>query len=90
MRIYALLSDPDNSELEKAIKAEFKDHHFDFEDGQWFIAANGATTAEEIYDKLEESKKSGDIGSVVVLSISGYYGYASANLWDWLASRSEA
>ena len=83
MILYALLSDPDNVELSKAIKKIFPDNYFDFEDGQWFVAANG--TAREVYDKLDEGDV--DIGSIVVLSVNGYYGYASTNLWEWMASR---
>ena len=88
MRIYAILSDPGNSALIEAIKNEFSKHYFDFGDGQWFVAADNPTTAREIYEKLEGTNGV-DIGSVVILSVNGYYGYASANLWEWMSSRSE-
>ena len=89
MKLYSILSDPENSALTDAIKREFKDNWFDFEDGQQFVAANDPSTAREVYEKLD-GKNDVDIGSVVILSISGYYGYASANLWEWMASRGEA
>ena len=89
MKIYSLLSDPGNSALVEAIKKEFPDHHFDFEDGQWFVAANDPSTAREVYEKLDGTDDA-DIGSVVVVSVGAYYGYASTNLWEWMASRGEA
>ncbi len=89
MRLYAVLSDPGNEALIKAIKKEFTEHYCDFEDGQWFVAEKNPSTAMEVYEKLEGTNGV-DIGSVVILSVNGYYGYASANLWEWMASRSEA
>ena len=88
MRIYALLSDVDNPDLEKAIKRDYPGNFYDFKDGQWFIAGNG--TAVEIYKKLSREEDIGcDIGSVVVISILNYYGYASTDLWDWIKEMSE-
>ena len=88
MRIYAVLSDTDNQNLEKAIKGEFPGKYYDFGDGQWFVAGNG--TAQQIYEKLSlDEDKYGDVGSVVVLSILGYGGYASTNMWDWMVGMNE-
>ena len=88
MRLYALLSDPINENLEKAIKGEFPDRYYDFGDGQWFVSGQGA--AEQIYEKLSGNEDAyGDVGSVVVLSILGHSGYASTNLWDWMVGMSE-
>ena len=87
MRLYVLLSDTDNENLEKAIKGEFPDRYFDFGDGQWFVAGEG--TAGSIYVKLDNEKQYGDIGSLVVLSIMGYDGYASTRLWDWMIAMKE-
>lgn len=86
MRLYALLSDPDNKQLEKAIQGEFPHGFYDFGDGQWFVAGQG--TANQIYDSLSDEEKYGDIGSVVVLSLLNYGGYASTNLWDWISEMS--
>ena len=88
MRLYAILSDPGNKDLIEVIKSKFPKHFFDFEDGQWFVAEDNPSTAREVYEKLEGTNGV-DIGSVVILSVNGYYGYASANLWEWMASRSE-
>ena len=87
MRLYVLLTDPVNENLEKAIKGEFPDRHFDFGDGQWFVAGKG--TVESVYKKLDDQEKYGDVGSVVALSIVGYHGYASTDLWDWMIAMQE-
>ena len=81
MRLYTILTDPKNENLKKALERDFPKHYFDFEDGQWFVAGEG--TATEIYRQLSKDDNL-DIGSVVVISISGYNGYATVDLWDWM------
>ena len=83
MQLFAILTDPENESLEKAIKGEFPDRYFDFGDGQWFVA--GGATADRVYEKLDNADKYGDIGSLVVLLIAGRSGYASTKLWEWIA-----
>ncbi len=87
MKLYAILSDPNNEALVRAIEEHFPDNHYDFDDGQWFIAGKGTATA--VYAKLAGDEDAEDIGTVVVLSIGGYYGLASSNLWDWMSSRDD-
>ncbi len=87
MRIFVILTDPANENLEKAIKSEFPEKYYDFGDGQWFVAGEG--TASFVYGKLDNAKAYGDIGSMVVLSTLGYDGYASTKLWDWLIAMKE-
>ena len=86
MRLYSILTDPGNEELKKSLDRDFPKRYFDFGDGQWFVAGDG--TATEIYKFLSRDEEL-DIGSVVVISIAGYHGYASTDLWDWMQGMSE-
>ena len=86
MRLFAIMTDPHNKELEKALKRDFPKRYFDFGDGQLFVAGEG--TATHIYEILDKDEKL-DVGSVVVMSIVGYNGYASTDLWDWMQAMSE-
>ncbi len=85
MRLYAVLVEPNNEEIAKAIRQEFRDAHYDFKDGQWFVAGEG--TAKQICDRLGAS--GGDLDSIVVVSVSGYFGYAQTDLWEWMAASRE-
>lgn len=85
MKLYAVLVEPNNEEIAEAIRREFGGAHYDFKDGQWFVAGDG--TAKQICDKLGAS--SGDLDSIVVVSISGYFGYAQSDLWEWMAASRE-
>ncbi len=87
MQLFAILTDQINENLEKAIQEEFPDRHFDFGDGQWFVA--GGKTARAVYEKLDNEGKYGDIGSLVVLLIAGRSGYASTKLWEWMVEMGE-
>ncbi len=86
MRLFAIMTDTVNKELEIALKRDFPKRYYDFGDGQWFVAGNG--TATYVYKTLDRDENL-DIGSVVVMSIVGYNGYASTDLWDWMQAMSE-
>ena len=53
---------------------------------QWLIAAEG--TAREVSDKLGITGVEPPlIGSSVVFGISGYFGRASSEMWEWIATK---
>lgn len=49
----------------------------------WLVTANGV--AKDVSDKLGLTE--GGTGTGVVLTVSGYYGYASNAIWEWLAMK---
>ena len=80
MKLYAVLVESKNEEIAEAIREKFPKAHYDFKDGQWFVAGEG--TAREICDRLGAS--GGDLDSIVVVAVDGYYGYAQTDLWEWM------
>jgi hypothetical protein len=50
--------------------------------GLWFVS-DEAATAQQVSTKLGTAN--GGMGTVIVLSISGYHGFAPKNIWEWLA-----
>ena len=87
MKLYAVLGEPSNSQLEQAVIEKFAGRFYNFGDGQWFLAGSGTTA--QIYKTLSGngSDEEHDIGTVVVLSIGGYYGWAGQDLWEWMAAQ---
>jgi hypothetical protein len=50
----------------------------------WLVTATGAV-AKDVSDRL--GLQEGGIGTGIVLTVFGYYGYASNAIWEWLAMK---
>lgn len=86
MSVFVIVAQEQNPELEKAIIAEFPNDHFKLGGNQWLVSATG--TAKEVSTKIgisEEGKKLEGI----VFTISGYWGRATNDTWEWIVSRWE-
>lgn len=81
--IFAVLSEPENVALAAKIAAMFPDDNLSIRPGEWLIASIG--TAKEMSDKLGVTD--GSNGSAIVLATSSYYGRASNQVWEWIASK---
>ena len=80
--LFAVMSDPANVPLSNAIENLYAHSHFQIRPGQWIIAHSG--TAKELSDALDVT--TGKTGPAVIVAISGYYGRASTQLWEWMAN----
>lgn len=69
--------------LASAILEKFPSSFMQIAPGQWLVAAK-TTTAIEISNQLGISD--GTNGSGIVFAISGYYGRAATNIWEWIAA----
>ncbi|MNT98418.1 hypothetical protein D3C72_2409930 [compost metagenome] len=57
----------------------------------WLLAGYG--TAQEVCGQLGLPIKPGEAPagtSVIVTAVNGYYGYASSNIWEWIAAKQAA
>jgi len=86
MSLFAVLLPAENPKLINAIKERFPEN-YQITPTQWVISAKG--TAQQVSDKLEISVKENPIGSAVVLTITGYWGRASTDLWEWMKVKME-
>lgn len=82
--LFAVMTDPGNMVLPAALEQEFPDAHIKIRAGQWFVV--GVGTATEISNKLKITPST-DSGAAVVVAVSGYYGRASSQVWEWVASK---
>jgi hypothetical protein len=69
--------------LASAVLTKFPNAFIQIAPGQWLVSAKGKT-AQEISDQL--GLTDGTIGSGIVFAISGYYGRAANNIWEWIAA----
>jgi len=72
----------DDTKLGPAIQATYPNDHIKVWEGLWLVS-DEAATAQEVCKKLNATE--GALGTVIVTSINGYYGYAPKNVWEWLA-----
>jgi hypothetical protein len=71
--------------LEKSVKEQFPNNYFEMGRNRWIVAGEG--TARAISDKLGITGDNHTIGSSVVFGISGYFGRASSEMWEWIATK---
>jgi hypothetical protein len=78
---------PENDEpLKTRITALFLENYYEVGRGQWLVVFDG--TAQELYRKLfPEPQFPLPRKGVAMFGISGYYGNASLDMWDWIANK---
>jgi hypothetical protein len=89
MTIFAVITPPDNQKLaalEAAVNEKFSGRVYKIATGQFAVSADNITT-QQVGERLGVG--TGDLGFVLILPISNYYGWHSRNLWEWLAAESK-
>jgi hypothetical protein len=82
--LFAVMADPSNQALPVALVQNFPTDHIQIRPGQWFVV--GAGTAKDISDKLKITPNN-ETGPAVIVAVSGYYGRASSQVWEWVAAK---
>lgn len=88
MNIYMVTVTEKPAAAEQAIARTFPGDFMPVTPGSWFVAGYG--TALEICGRLGLPTAPGGTPpafSAVVTLVTGYFGYAPTNLWEWLASK---
>jgi len=80
MTLFAILGHNDDPKLAAALTTHFPNDHLKIGHGQWLLA--GKNTTVDVSNLLGITD--GSNGSAIVVSISSYYGRASANVWEWM------
>jgi hypothetical protein len=83
MALFAIFAASDNPALIASLQTHFPENHLKVGTGQWLLAGSG--TAAEISNTLGIT--TGTSGSGIVVLVGGYYGRASTNIWEWMASK---
>ena len=85
MAIFAVSAPASNNEIAPAIAASFPDQFIKAWQGHWFVSASG--TAKEVFNKIEASSPDKKTGTLVIVSVSNYWGVANTEVWEWISSR---
>ena len=73
-----------DSVLKARIAAHFPSDYYEIGRGQFLVAFNG--TARALDTKLTQGVQSA-LNYYVIFGISGYYGTASIDMWEWMAAK---
>jgi len=83
MALFAIMAASENPALLASLETHYPGNHLKVGVGQWLIAGSG--TAAEISNTLGITV--GTSGAGIVVLVAGYYGRASNNIWEWMASK---
>lgn len=86
MGIFVIFRVSDSQKLEAAIEASFQNDHISLGHNEWLVSSKG--TAKEVSDKLGISD--GSNGGAIVFGMSGYFGRASGDIWEWIKTKAES
>jgi hypothetical protein len=88
MSVFVVLSRQSNPKLEAEIKAKFPNDYYKLSNNEWLLCGGGTSIDISrilgIADANADKDKGGDKGLAVVFAISSYYGFETADLWDWV------
>ena len=85
MAIFAVMSPGTNPALGIAVARHFSENFYVVAQGQYLVAAQNLTT-KEITERLGAT--SGELGQVIVLASSSYYGWHTKDVWEWIQVKS--
>jgi hypothetical protein len=78
-----------NTKTDKALRERlvrhFPNDHYEIGRGQWLVSFRGL--ARGLFERIAEHDQEA-IVDTVILGINGFYGYASGEIWEWIAAKS--
>jgi hypothetical protein len=80
MAIFAIMTSDQNSALKAALDTVYPLKYLAVGPGQWLVASQG--TAADVSNALGITD--GKNGNGIVVSVSGYFGRANPNIWEWI------
>jgi hypothetical protein len=79
-------NDENDEPLGTRILSTFPNSHYDIGRGQWLVVFSG--TSQELYKKLfPEPDFPLPLKGVTIFGVAGYYGIASRDMWEWIATK---
>jgi hypothetical protein len=84
MTVFAAIAPERNSKLEPAVTAKFEAGSYYKITPDQFLIYSPTLTTQQLSDTL--GAKGGGVGLVLVVRFTGYAGWHSKDLWEWLES----
>jgi hypothetical protein len=80
MPVFAVIAPNDDGRLALAVQNKFP-RHYKFGPGQYVVNGVGPT-AQSVANEIAPQ---GEVGTFVVFSVVGFWGWHDKPLWEWLA-----
>ena len=71
--------------LDPLIERAFSSSNMKVGPAQWLLSVPGTPTSKEVWTKLIEGAPEQPTG--MVFPLSGYFGYASNSIWEWITAK---
>lgn len=85
MATFIIVPTGGTNSLEFDLPREYENKAFRLPNGEWLVSYNG--TSKQLSDELGISENQSS--TAIVFNISGYWGRASNNIWEWLKENGE-
>ena len=86
-KIFAVMATSQPEKLKPLIEELFPDTNFLVAPGQWLLVGPSTMTSQELPVKLKVSVDE-TVSTAIIMSVSGYFGRAPINVWEWLVAKS--
>jgi len=86
-KIFAIMATSQPDKLEALIESQFPENNFLVASGQWLVVGPSTMTSQELAVKLQVSVDE-SVSAAIIMSVSGYFGRAPINVWEWLVAKS--
>lgn len=80
MTVYVVITPDSSTALSAKIADVYPNDHYRINDSQWLISADKLPHL--IAADLDAAV--GEFGQIGIFGVSGYYGWHSRTIWDWL------
>jgi hypothetical protein len=85
MSIYVVFRVAEPEKIKAAMAEKFPNDNLEVSPGQFLVSSS--LSAQGVSDSLGISD--GPNGAGIVFAMSGYFGRASTNIWDWIKAKAE-
>ena len=78
--------------MRAVIQKAFPGENIELQDDEWLVSSSG--TAQDVSDRLGitvngQLPKESVVDAAMVLAVSGYFGRAATQIWDWIKAKME-
>jgi hypothetical protein len=89
LRVFSIATTHENNDapLRQNITTQFPGDFYEIGRGHWLVAFTGTAQELSVRIGIITQEKTSIISGVAVFGVAGYYGVASRDMWEWLATK---
>ncbi len=87
MQVFVAFNISNQSLVRQRLQEHYPGQHIDAKRGAFFVSTTGETS-QDVAEKLGFGTE--NLASGIVMPVTGYWGRADPNLWEWIPAKKEA